>query len=291
MKSSCIRHRVRQLGSILLISLLFFHGWANAGPEETAQNEIVALGYDAESRSLLKAYPQALYRSENGDRDWVSVPLPPSLQQGRIAAVATPAGGKSVIYLAGLGLGVFRSEDSGKTWIARNTGLPGSEVTAFTAHATQTDTLYAFLPEHGIFRSKDAGESWQLMDRGPPERLRNFIHSDMPGSMQTGWLFAATGRGVSRSMDCFCLWSDAGGLTEEINAVTYDPRQPQQIYAATGEGPLQSINGGEDWERIPLPGDGITALLFTPSGELYAGTDKGKLFRRIDQSNHWEPID
>jgi photosystem II stability/assembly factor-like uncharacterized protein len=211
----------------LLISLLFFHGWANAGPEETAQNEIVALGYETESRSLLKAHSQALYRSENGGQDWVSVPLPPSVQQGRIGAVATPAGGKNVIYMAGPGLGIFRSEDGGKTWMARNTGLPGSEVTAFTPHATQTDTLYAFLPEHGIFRSKEAGESWQLMDRGPPERLRNFIHSNMPGSMQTGWLLAATGRGASRSMDCFCPWSDAGRPTEEIDAGTEEFRQLQ----------------------------------------------------------------
>lgn len=291
MKSLFFGYRLRRLGSALLISLLFFQVWANATPEETAQSEIVALGYDAGSGSLLKVHPQALYRSENGGRDWVSVPLPPSVQQGRIAAVATPADGTGVIYLAGPGLGVLRSEDGDKTWTARNEGLPGSEVTVFTTHATQTHTLYAFLPEHGIFRSKDAGESWQLMDRGPPERLRDFIHSDMPGSMQTGWLFAATGHGVSRSMDCFCLWSDAGGLIEEIDAVTYDPRQPQQIYAATGEGLLWSTNGGEDWERILSPGEGITALVFTPSGELYAGTDKGKLFRRIDQANGWEPVD
>src|SRR5260370_2025760 len=96
-------------------------------------------------------------------------------------------------------------------WVERTEGLPGLDVIAVADHATHPDTIYAIVEERGIYRSQDAGKSWRMMDRGPRDGLVQLIHSDMPGSMQSGWLFAATSSGVRRIMDCFCLWQDAGG--------------------------------------------------------------------------------
>jgi len=73
------------------------------------------------------------------------------------------------------------------------------------AHATQPETLYAYHGKEGMFRSRDGGSKWVKVDNGPQESVQAFLHSDMPGSMESGWLFAGTTHGVARSMDCFCF--------------------------------------------------------------------------------------
>ena len=255
-----------------------------------SSGRIIALGFDDATATLFKAYPDALYRSSDAGRDWARIALPAGAV-GKIAALATPAHGNGTLYVAGAGVGVLRSRDGGRSWIAENEGLPSREVVALTAHADQPDTLYAYVARRGIFRSEDGGGHWRLMDAGPRQRILQLIHSNMPGSMQTGWFFAATAKGVGRSMDCFCGWRDAGGLARAVNAVAYDPRQPKQIYAATAEGIFLSMDGGEQWSRASAPGHHITALVVTPSGQVYAAAGRGELFRSDDHAATWQRID
>lgn len=288
-----LRGLSRSLGIVtVLIGLLtiFGAGNANARQGDPSQGPIVALGFDGGTRTLLKAYPQALYRSGDEGRNWTRISLPPAVADGSIAAVAASAQRKSALYIGGPGLGVLRSEDGGRSWVARNEGLPDKKVTALTVHADQPNTVYTNVSAQGIFRSEDGGGSWRLMDKGPRETIAQFIHSNMSGSMQTGWFFAATAKGVSRSMDCFCGWRDAGGLGRRVHTVAYDPHQAQHVYAATDNGLFLSTNGGEQWTPVNSPRPDITALIVTPSGVLYAATGNGDLFRSADQANTWERI-
>ncbi len=251
---------------------------------------IVALRFDVASQTLLKAYPHALYRSGNSGRDWVPISLPASVARGRIASVAAAAHRKDVLYVAGPGVGVLRSEDGGRSWVGKNTGLPSRDVVTLTPHAEAPDTIYAYVARKGIYRSEDAGAHWRLMDAGPRERILQLIHTNMAGSMQTGWFFAATPKGVDRSMDCFCGWRDAGALGRAITAVAYDPQQPKQVYAATSTELLVSTDGGEQWSQFSAPGSGVSALAVTPGGEVYAAVGEGELFRSADHGKTWERI-
>lgn len=278
---------MKRLRGVLLASVLAVS--AAAAARQGDASPIVALGFDGSNQTLLKADPNALYRSGDGGRKWIRTALPPSAK-GHIAAVAVSGKGKGALYLAGPGVGVLRSEDGGRSWVSRNKGLPEGKVIALTVHADQPDTVYASVSGQGIFRSEDAGASWRLMDKGPRENIVQFVHSNMPGSMQTGWLFAATTKGVSRAMDCFCGWRDAGGLSGKVSAVSYDPSQPQHVYAATSDGLFLSVNGGEQWTKAVSPSAAITALLATPSGALFAATGDGKLYRTADRANTWERI-
>lgn len=264
---------------------------AAAGNVAQPREEIVALGFDAGSHSLIKAYSRAIYGSSNEGRDWKAISLPKAIERGRIVGIAIPAHGQRVLYVAGAGIGVLRSSDGGRTWVAKNVGLPSHEVVTLTSHADQPKTLYVDVSGHGIFRSQDAGGHWRLMDAGPRGKLRQLIHSNMPGSMQTGWFFAATAKGIARSMDCFCGWRDAGELRHAMTAVAYDPQQPKQVYAATSAGLFVSADGGEQWSRQQSPGPDISALLVTPMGTLYAAVGKGELFRSADHGTTWRRVD
>jgi len=252
--------------------------------------EVMALAFDAASGTLLKATADALYRSVDQGRDWTRLPRPAANRRGHIAAVAVSARGKGVLYLAGPGIGVLRSDDGGRHWSPRNQGLPGRDVVALAAHADQPEALFAYVSARGIFRSEDGGSHWRLMDRGPRAGILQLVHSNMPGSMQTGWFFAATSKGVSRSMDCFCGWRDAGGLGRGVSALAYDPREPRRVYAATGEGLFLSTDGGEQWVRVSAPAAKLVALAVTRSGALYAAAPGGALYRSVDQARTWEAV-
>lgn len=278
---------VKKLRAVLLAGVLAVSGAAVA--RQADASPILALGFDPGSGILLKVDPDAIYRSGDGGRKWTRIALPP-VAKGHVAAAAVSGKGKGAWYLGGPGVGVLRSEDGGRNWVAQNKGLPDGEIIALTAHADQPDTVYAVLAGIGIFRSEDAGASWRLMDKGPREDIVQFVHSNMPGSMQTGWLFAATTKGVSRAMDCFCGWRDAGGLSGKVFAVSYDPTQPQRVYAATSDGLFFSVNGGEQWTKVVSPAATISALIATPSGALYAATGDGGLYRTADQGKTWERV-
>ncbi len=280
--------------SVLLVGLLAIGGVAAAREVGPPRQKIVALGFDVANDALIEAYPKALYRRANAGRDRERIALPKEIERGRIVSVAIPAHGQGTLYIAGRGFGVLRSADGGRSWIAKNAGLPSRDIVALTAHADQPDTLYVYVNGvngRGIFRSEDAGGHWRLMDAGPREKILHLIHSNMPGSMQTGWFFAATAKGVDRSMDCFCGWREAGGLARAVNEVAYDPRQPKHVYAAGEAGLFLSTDGGEQWSQLSAPGPGISALAVTLTGELYAAVGEGELFRSIDHGQTWQRID
>jgi hypothetical protein len=54
-----------------------------------------------------------------------------------------------------------------------------------------------------VFRTEDSGGRWQKMDVGPTTDVVALAHSTLEGSMNTGWLYAATSAGPYLSMDCF----------------------------------------------------------------------------------------
>ncbi|MEO8833533.1 MAG: YCF48-related protein [Bradyrhizobium sp.] len=273
-----------------MIALLF--GILAAPPADAVQQDgsVVALAFDTGTSTLLKAYARALYRSVDGGKHWQSIELPASAD-GQVSGLAVSPVSKGVVYVAGSGLGVLRTEDGGKIWVERNEGLPSRNVIAVAAHTTQPDTVYVAVKEHGFYRSQDAGKSWRLMERKSQDGLRQLIHSDMAGSMQTGWLFAATSKGIRRTMDCFCLWQDAGKLGTEAHAVTYDPGHPDHFYVVTERGLFRSRDGGENWIQMMSPSSKAVALAFAPSNILYAIDGKGVLFRSADDGGSWIRVD
>lgn len=261
-------------------------------PKGAAPGEVVALELDAATGRLLKAHPHALYESTDGGESWTPVPLPERVREGTVASVAVPVDSSAVLYVAGPGIGVLRSADSGRSWTRRTGGLPeGADIRAVAAHATQGGTLYAFTEGHGVYRTEDAGETWTKMDGGPGAPVCALFHSNMKGSMQTGWLFTATPEGVRRSMDCFCGWRPTGKLpTGEILDVAHDPRRPERVYAATASGLFRSEDGGETWQAVTGAGLVPAALAVDAAGVLYGTDPSGVLHRSADDGASWKRI-
>lgn len=285
-----LENLARGLGAVALAITLLFGAGAPARAGANEQNgSVVTLAYDSGAETLFKAYAHALYRSVDSGQSWQKIEIR-VLGDGRITSVTASPAGKGVMYVAGLGLGVLRTDDGGKTWTKRDEGLPSRDVIAVAAHTTQSETLYVVVKDRGFYRSQDAGKTWRLMERGSQQELRQLIHSNMAGSMQTGWLFAATAKGVRRVMDCFCLWQDAGKLGTQAYGITYDPREPKHIYTATEKGLFRSSDGGETWTEMTSPGPKVVALVFTRTGTLFVIGPDGALYRSADEGSTWKQV-
>lgn len=269
----------RLLGFVLLIA-------SSTLVQAASPDQPVALAH-AGGEVLFKASADDLFRSADAGRTWTRLARP-ELPGGSISAIAARTESGS-LYVAGPGTGIFRSGDSGASWTAIDSGLPSRDVTAIALHATQPDTIYAYLPANGIYRSQDAGETWKLMDRGP-DGIRSLIHTDMAGSMETGWLYAGTSKGARISMDCFCLWREAEGLSGEVYSIAFQPGKPERLYAASEQGLFRSETGGRDWQKVNAPEIAVAALTITPAGAVYAAGADGRLFSSSDNAETWDAV-
>ena len=202
-----MRNRVVRLVIVELLISLFVGGCQSApsaprGGVAGQTGPALSLAVDATDGSLLKA-AGGLFRSTDRGQTWQPLPIPASLKPDTLRIVATTVAASSSVYAAGPGAGVMRSDDRGQTWRTVSAGLPSQDVTAFAVHSFRPDTLYAWIEGQGVFRTEDGGARWQKMDAGPEGAVVALAHSTLEGSMNTGWLYAATPEGPYLSMDCF----------------------------------------------------------------------------------------
>ena len=246
--------------------------------------EIVSRG----AEGLLRLEETALWQSRNGGATWESVPVPESASGAGLSGIAAVRDGGE-IFLAGP-FGVIRTGDGGASWQGADDELP-TPVSGLAAHADSARILFAVAGDGGIYRTEDGGRSWRPMDGGPPGDIRALVHSNLPGSMNTGWLYAATDQGVARAMDCFCGWRPSGELpggTQDVSAVAVDPRDPERVFAAGAGGVYGSEDAGETWRLIAKPAFVIRALAVADTGALYAGTEDGRVAVSPDGGERWK---
>lgn len=280
-------HRWKAVGRRLAVAILLSMPATMAAADEAGSPRAAfALAADA-AGTLFKATTSGLHRSADAGRTWTKVAAP---NQEAIRLLAVPAGGRDVLYAAGPNLGITRLDTAHGEQRAVGGDLPEAEVVALAAHSTQPDTLYAVLRGEGIWRTQDGGDHWQRMDTGPAE-VRQLIHTDMKGSMQTGWLYAVTPDKLRISMDCFCLWRNGGAIPGTLAAIAHRPGRPETMYAASSAGIFFSQDGGRSWTAGAAPTAEVVAIAATAAGELFALTRSGELLRSSNGAAGWERAD
>ena len=174
--------------------------------------------------------------------------------------------------------GVYRTEDGGAHWQARNVGvraefLPekypefGQCVHKVVRHSSRPDTL--FLQNHwGLYRSDDGGDTWRDVANGVP--------SDFG----------------------FCM-----AIHPHDPDVVYVVPLESDSYRCTPEGKMRvyrTRNGGKNWEPLTngLPQknahetvlrDALTVDALNPAG-VYFGTRSGKLYASPDGGSSWKLV-
>jgi photosystem II stability/assembly factor-like uncharacterized protein len=174
--------------------------------------------------------------------------------------------------------GVYRSEDGGKMWLARNKGLQvtfspdkypefGQCVHKFAFHPAKPERL--FLQNHwGVYRTSDAGDTWEDIGQGLPSDFGFpvVIHP--------------------RDPDCVYVVpveSDEFRCTPEGQLRVYRTRNAGRTWEPLARG-LPQRNSYETVLR-----DGMAADCLDPAG-IYFGTRSGRVYGSRDDGKNWELI-
>jgi photosystem II stability/assembly factor-like uncharacterized protein len=181
--------------------------------------------------------------------------------------------------------GVYRSEDSGRSWQARNQGvraqfLPdkhpefGQCVHKIVRHPSRPERM--FLQNHwGLYRTENAGESWQDIANGVPSDF-GFAMAMHPHDPDTVYIvpiesdmFRCTPEGklrVYRTRDGGESWEPlTRGLPQKNaletilrDAMDVDELNPAGVYFGTRSGSIWgSSDGGSSWSELI---DGLPAI-------------------------------
>jgi len=283
------RTAAHALRPLTVVAALCVIAPASAGPEPEAaavliadEDAVLALAPQGVRRIAPAPEAEAEAEAEAEDR----IPLPEPLATSAAATIS----GSGRLVIAATRSGVWIRDPTTGDWSLHGEGLPGAAITSLAAHAAAPDIVYAQVAGDGIYRSEDGGVTWMLMDAGPEDMSAPMVHSDMPGSMQTGWLFVAAGHAVHRSMDCFCLWREVARFDAPVRSLAIDPRAPERIYAAAGDVVMRSPDGGRSWERAGAPAVAARALAIGSTGTIYALAGDGSLHLSADGGQRWRVV-
>jgi len=221
---------------------------------------------------------------------------------GNINALAINPATPATLY-AGTNSGVFKSTDSGSTWVAANTGLASLSIYALAINPSTPATLYAgtgwFGPEGGpygggVFKSTDSGGTWLAANAGLPPVSADTLAIDPanPATLYAGTYGGALG--IFKSTDSGGTWTAANTGLPNVNVQTLaiDPSTPSTLYAGTQGGVFKSTDSGGTWtaanKELTNP-PYVLSLVIDPStpATLYAGTSGGGVFKSTDFGGTW----
>jgi len=229
--------------------------------------------------------PAALFESNDGGESWelnrglFDHPHRPQWQPGGgglcLHTISPDPSNHDRLLVAISTGGVYRTDDGGRTWRARNQGvraqfLPnkhpefGQCVHKVVRHPSLPDRL--FLQNHwGLYRSDDAGDSWQDIAHGVPSDF-GFAMTMHPHDPETVYIvplesdeFRCTPEGrlrVYRTRDAGASWEAlTRGLPQKDALETVlrdsmgaDTMNPAGIYFGTRSGTVYaSPDGGASW--------------------------------------------
>jgi photosystem II stability/assembly factor-like uncharacterized protein len=248
--------------------------------------QIVPGPADAPETLYCGVEPSALFESRDAGATWS---LNDGLWNHPHRAKWTPGGGGLCLHtvlvdpsrrgrltVASSTGGVYRTDDAGKTWQARNAGvraefLPdkhpefGQCVHKVVHHPARPGRLY--LQNHwGLYRSDDGGDSWKDMAHGVPSDF-GFCMGIHPEDPDTAFIVP--------------LHSDEFRCTPEGKLRVYRTKNGGDSWEAQTRGLPQK----DAFETVVRDAMGVDPL--DPAG-VYFGTRSGKLYASRDSGRSWQ---
>lgn len=158
----------------------------------------------------------------------------------------------------GPGSGLYMSRDGGDTWKKLDGGgLPDGiwGRVGVRVAVSEPNRVYALIEAEkgGLFRSDDGGDSWELINDSPGLRQRAWYYTTLtidPTNADVVWFPQVS---MLKTIDGgrTVLPAKAGGW--DHHDVWIDPANPKRIAEASDAGVSISWDGGESWERAPIP--------------------------------------
>jgi Right handed beta helix region/Beta-propeller repeat len=226
-----------------------------------------------------------VFRTTNGGETWVG--LGNGLRTINVFAFAIDPAAPETVYAGSYIEGVFKSTDSGATWLPTGREAEGQRQVVSLAVGGGTPSAVYSATNFGIHRSLDGGDSWNLVfpNWGAAAVV---VSPQSPSTIYAGFNTNGFPFGVFKSIDGGESWSDTG-LAEGVNALAVSG---STIYAATPRGVYSSIGGG-GWTQVnagmpPSQPIAIAADATNPA-VAYAATFDG-LFKTVNGGASWDVV-
>ncbi len=248
------------------------------------------------------------------------------MRGGRTFGVAGHASQPDTFYSGSVGGGVWKTENSGRTWFPiSDEGIPIGSIGAIAVAPSNSNIVYVGTGETdirsqnsygiGMFKSMDAGKTWTHIGLEDTRQIgRVVIDPANPNRVYV----AALGhiydpnpeRGVFRSIDGGATWKKILFNTADPNNVgaadlAIDPGNPRVLYASLwgtrrppwsvyaptnlpGGGLYKSTDGGDTWTKLSggLPNDGFVGRI----GIAIAPGNSKRLWAVVDDVGSAVPV-
>lgn len=232
---------------------------------------------------------------------------------GRVNGVTGVPGHPNTFYFGSVGGGVWKTENSGRTWTPVFDDQPIASIGAIAVAPSAPNTVYVGTGEadmrsqisygDGMYKSIDAGKTWKHVGLENTRQIgRVIIDPKDPNIVfvaALGHVYGANpDRGVYRTKDGGSTWQKVLFKNDNVGAIdlSFDPvnskivyatlwntrRPPWSIYAPSygpGGGIYKSVDGGSTWKPtdagIPTESQGHIGIAVAPSNakRIYAVVD------------------
>jgi photosystem II stability/assembly factor-like uncharacterized protein len=248
------------------------------------------------------------------------------MRAGRTFGVAGHADQPDTFYMGSVGGGVWKTENSGRTWRPiSDEGIPIGSIGAIAVAPSNAKVVYVGTGESdirsqnsyglGMYKSTDAGKTWTHIGLEGTRQIGRVVvdpnNANRVYVAALGNIYAANPeRGVFRSTDGGAHWkkvlfdrvrpNDVGAID-----ITVDPknsrvlyaslwgtrRPPWAVYAPTnlpGGGLYKSVDGGDTWKHLTggLPDDEFVGRI----GIAIAPSNPKRLWAVVDDSGRAAPL-
>lgn len=213
-------------------------------------------------------------------------PLGPGNVGGRTRSILIHPTNPSTMWASAVGGGIWKSTDSGATWVPKADLLLNIAVNSMVLDPRNPDTIFAGTGEGffngdalrgaGILKSTDGGETWaQLPATNNPDfyYVQKIVLSK--GSSQR--MYAATRTGIFRTNDAGVTWTkmlDGSAVNGCMDLAIQTDRALANVFAACGTFTQAAIYraldtaGTQTWTKVHSPvGMGRTSLAIAPSNQ------------------------
>ncbi len=268
----------------------------NAGttPNPIIDKRINTVGFNTTFRyagtdSLGKFYYRSLGDISNG---WLSGTGLPGAQ-AMINDIDINPLSRNTVYVGTDGQGVYKSIDSGFTWLSSYSGMLGTAGRTIKLNSNGNLILGTDFGD-GIWISTNQAVSWTRADS---LTTSNSITSIGITNLSSTIYASDYGTGVYKSIDGGHIWhiTDSTVINHFIRSLIVHPLDANVVFSGTGNGVYKTINGGTSWlassNGIPV-NTSVRSLEIDISNPnvIYAGTDSSYMFKTIDAGANWSQI-
>jgi hypothetical protein len=235
-----------------------------------------------------------IYRTKFPYYDWIQITTGSSpLPDLDVWAIALNKDG-AYIFAGTSNKGMFKSADSGKTWVSVNSGGGFADSSVYCLAVVPNDNgsvnVFAGTPAKGIFRSTDAGLTWAQVTNGLMDAPTECLAVSQDGKK----VFAGNNHGIFQSTDNGVTWTQL--LAQNTASVAVPSLSiavsSTNIFASFyNSGIFQSIDNGANWTQVNSGLTELTVNAMVISGsKVFACTDNGGIWASAINALVWAPV-